>query len=73
MPDAIDNAETAFPAFIGYSEKADAAGEPVWIASLAQYRAAFGGAGRKAFASTKRCGSSTTMAATMRWSCRSGL
>lgn len=49
MPDAIQSAETAFPAFIGYSEKADPCGEPIWIASLAQYRATFGGAGPRGF------------------------
>lgn len=49
MATAIPEMATAFPAFIGYSEKAEAFGEPVWIASLAQYRAAFGGAGPAGF------------------------
>ena len=49
MADAIEGVATAFPAFIGYSEKAAAFGEPAWVASLAQYRAAFGGAGPAGF------------------------
>ena len=44
MADPIEGVETAFPAFIGYSEKAEDPGEPVWVASLAQYRANFGSA-----------------------------
>jgi phage tail sheath protein FI len=49
MPNAIEGVATAFPAFIGYSEKAATFGEPAWIASLAQYEAAFGAAAADGF------------------------
>lgn len=49
MVNAIQGAATAFPAFIGHSERAATPGEPVWVASLAQYEAAFGGAGPDGF------------------------
>lgn len=49
MADAIEGVATAFPAFIGYTQKAETVGEPVWVASLAQYRAAFGGGGPAGF------------------------
>jgi phage tail sheath protein FI len=44
MAGPIEGVATAFPAFIGYTGEAEKPGEPVWVASLAQYRAAFGGA-----------------------------
>ena len=49
MAEAIEGVATAFPAFIGYTEKAAAVGDPVRVASLGQYRAAFGGAGPAGF------------------------
>ena len=49
MVDPIEGVATAFPGFIGYTGKAESPGEPVWVASLAQYRAAFGDAGPDGF------------------------